>query len=877
MFSDLIFRLRALFRRNEVEAELDEELRAHFERQVEKYMSEGARPEEATRRARIEFGGFDQVKEECREARGVNFIETLIQDVRYGLRVLRKSPGFTAIAVITIAVGIAANVSVFGFVDALFLRSVPAKDAAGLVRIEGEFSFPEYAYLRDHAKTLQQVVAHYSTAPLYVTANGETGEVQSAVVSSSYFEMLGLQPRLGRFFTSAEDSVADRDAVALIGHGFWQRMYNGETSALGKTLVINGRTFEIVGIMPASFHGVLLADAPNEIWIPAMMIGTGYRSCDGFMPGCTVLSLMGRLAAGKSTAQAQAEVATLLRQLRTTAEGFDERERISVVPAAGIAGGRDYFAPIASLLTAIAGFLLVIVCANLGALLVARGMARGPEIAMRQALGAGRRRIVRQLLTESLLLSCAGGALGVLISLWTSDMLAGFYSVDAEGYRHLIDIRPDASVLIYSVAVAILAGVMFGLLPALQASRTDLNQVLKSGGAAAGSGRSRTRTLLVTVQVALSLALLVGAGLLARSTARLSAGANMDLWHVLGVRLRPQLLHYPPAQAAAFKREVVRRLRELPGVESVSLAKGQGLVWHDNLAMRMTLPGNIYPKRADEPVILYHQIAPDYFATLRIPFVAGRDFNDGERPGSPQVAIVNETLARQISPGELPLGHTILLDGQPYQIVGVVKDAQWRSALEGPVPVAYLPFWQDATLVDARMCIRVPGDPNAALPMIRKEIASIDAYVSVTEAMPLIEQMRGEFADARVAGAVLAFAAALGLLLSAMGLYGVIAYEASRRTREIGLRMALGAQPRQVLRLFLIEGLNVILLGIAVGGALAFATTRLLRAWLFGVGPSDPAAFLVAVGALLSVVLLASYIPARRAMRVDPMVALRHE
>jgi predicted permease len=456
-------------------------------------------------------------------------------------------------------------------------------------------------------------------------------------------------------------------------------------------------------------------------------------------------------------------------------------------------------------------------------------------------------------------------------------LLVGFYSVDDEGYRHLFDIRPDVSVVLFSVAVTVTAGVLFGLIPALQASSTDLNQVLKNGGSAPGSSCRRSRAVLVTVQVAFSLALLVGAGLLARSTARVEAGTNMDVHHALGLRLPLSLIRYPAAKAYTFKREVVRRLRELPGVESVSLAKGQGLVWGTGFRIRATLPGKTYPKPEDEPMISFKQIAPDYFATLRIPFIAGRDFNDSDRPGSPPVAIVNETLATHVAPDKLPLDQTILIEDKPYQIVGVVKDAQVRNTIEGPVPVAYLPFWQDETLLEARMCIRVKGDPVAALPMIRRTIASIDSEVPVTETMPLIDQVRGAYTNVRVASAVLSCAAVLGLLLSAIGLYGVVAYEVSRRTKEIGVRMALGADSQGVVQLFLRQGFLMVLTGGMLGGILALATTRLLGAWLFGVRPSDPLSFGVAAGMLLAVTLLAGYLPARRASRVDPMVALRYE
>src|SRR6266480_1623967 len=853
---------------------------------AEEKMKHGMSRKDALRAVRLERGSLEIAKEVVRSAGWESFVATCWQDLRFAARILRKSPGFTIVAVLTTALGIAANVTVFSVVDALFLRSVPAKNPERLVRIRapendggGYFSVPEFTYLREHLKSVDDLTTHYSTAPLYVSASGEIGEVQGAVVSSGYFPMLGLRPYLGRFFTLDEDSVPDRDAVAVIGYGFWRRIYSGDSHVIGKTFLINGRSFTVVGIMPPDFHGVEIGGMPNEIWIPVMMIHAGYRHCDGFQPSCTILSLMGRLKSGISIHEAQAQIATLMQQLRASDSAFDQRFGASVTPAIGMSENREYNLLLVRLLATIAGVLLLIVGANLGGLLVARGTARGGEIGMRLALGAGRGRIVRQLLTESLLLASAGGAVAFLLSTWMGQLLVSFYSVDDEGYRHLFDVRPDATVLLFSLAVTAGAGGLFGLLPALQAGRTNLNLSLKGGGGGLGSSRRLSRTALAAVQVAFSLALLVGAGLLARSDAFIQSGRNIDLHHVLGLRLPVSLIHYPPDKAYTFKEEVVRRLRELPGVESVSLAKGQGLVWHfgGRGGNRATMPGKTYAKPADEPIVAAKPIAPDYFATLKIPFVSGRDFNDSDEPGSPLVTIVNETFARQITGNRLPLGQTVLIDDKPYEIVGLVKDAQMRSAVELPLPVAYLPFWQDDTLLEARMCIRVSGDPAAALPLVRKAIASIDPEVPVTEAMPLMDQVRGAYKDARIANAVLSCAALLALILSTMGLYGVVSYEVTRRTKEIGVRTALGARPHDVVHLFLRQGFRIVLTGVLFGGGLAFATTRLLGAWLFGVGSADTLSFGVATAVLLAATVTAAYLPARRAMQVDPIVALRYE
>ena len=871
-------------RRRRMLEDLDQDIREHIEFETEDNIARGLSPKDARDAATRKFGNVTLVKEETREVWSIVWLDRLWQDIRYGLRMLGHAPLFTAVALVTIALGIAANVSVFSFVDALFLRSVPAKDSRGLVRITSldpnfsrYFSYPEYAYIRDHAKTLQMVTAHYSTAPLYITVNGATGEVQGAVVSSDYFNILGLRPYLGRFFAREDDSVPDRDAVAVLGFGFWQRAFGGAPDVGGRFLTINGKAFEIIGVMPRDFHGVEIGGMPNEVWIPSMMLRTGHRGC-GFELDCTFLEIMGRLAPGRSLTEARGEITTLLGQLESSGQGFERRSSLSVEPAIGVWGlSRDYFRMVAGLLAAIGGLLLVIVCANLGGLLVARGIARRSEIAMRLALGASRRRIVRQLLTESLLLASAGGALGLIVSLWTSRLLIGFYSVDEEGYRHLFDLQPSPSVIAYSIAIALAAGLLFGLLPAWQGSSAGLNSVLKSGASSQGFGHGRTRTMLVTVQVALSLALLVGAGLLARSMAHLEAGSNMDLHRVLGLRLRPQLLAYPPARAHAITKDVLLRLAQLPRVESVSLAKGQGPVWDANLRVRMALPGNSYAKPRDEPVVHEKQVAPNFFRTMRIPFLTGRDFNDRDLPGAPLVGIVNETLARQISSNALPLGQTVVFDDQPYQIIGVVKDAEIKSVFDAPIPVVYRAYWQDVTLVDARLCVRVSGDPGTALPAVRSAIAAIDSSMPITETMPLVDQVRGAYTNTRVAASVTGCAAGLALLLSALGIFGVISYEVGRRTREIGIRLAVGAQPTQIVALFVRQGLVIVTAGCAAGGVVALAASRLLGSWLVGVQPQDPLTLSAAGASLLVVGVLACYIPARRAMGVDPMAALRHE
>jgi putative ABC transport system permease protein len=889
MLSDLVYRLRALFRRAVVETEMEDELRFHFERQVEKNRNAGMTPEEAMREARLTFGGEEQIREQCRDARGISFANSAIQDLRYGFRGLCRRPGFAAVAVLTIAVGIAANVSVFSFFNALFLSSVPAGDPSRLVRIlaptpngdgDGSFSYPEYAFLQQHARAVEALTAHYSTAPFYVTADNQTAEVQGAVVSGNYFALLGLRPSLGRFFDAEDDRVPDRNAVAVISYAFWQSAFHGNPQVLREPLTINATTFDIIGVAPENFYGVQIGAPQNDIWIPTMMAHAGYRWCDAFQPDCTIFGLLARLRPGSESDTAQAELETLWSQYRMAHPHLEEKRDITLAPAVGIEGSsRTYFHALVDLLLAVAGALLLVVCANIGGLLIAHSSARRAEFAIRRSLGASSSRLIRQLVTEALLLAGSAGILGVALSFWISRAFAAFYQTDDEGYRHIYNIKFDADVLIYSLALTVVSGILFGLIPAIQASRTDIMETLKSSGGAHVSVRSGSRSVLLATQIALSFALLVASGLLVRSTLTLENGQGLDVHHVVGLRLRPRLVGYPPAKAQAFLHEVVRRVHALPGVEAVSLTKTEGLVWGDGSTMKLVFPGRIYAKVGDEPKVNSHEVAPEYFQALHIPFVSGRDFRDTDREGFPRVAVINETLAKRLFPEKSPLDQMITLDDQRYQIVGLVKDAQIHNSLNGPVSMAYLPFWQNDTeqQVDARMCVRAAGDAGAVLAEIRKTIAEIDPNVPVTETMPLIDQVRDAYSDARMAGIVLTITGLITLGLCAMGLFSVIAYEVNQRTREIGIRIALGAQPRQVIRYFLRRGLILVTWGMASGMVLALASSRLLNAWLFGVEFWNPVTFLAVSSILLTTATLAIYIPSRGASLLDPVSALRYE
>jgi macrolide transport system ATP-binding/permease protein len=872
-----------LVRRPRMQRELAEELESHIEEKVADLMEAGVPELDARQKARREFGNATLYTEIGREVWGRNWLEVLGKDLRYALRTMRRSPGFTAVAVVTLGLGIGANTTIFSFIDAFFLRPLPAEEPFRLASVYGNpnpysgFCYPEYAYFRDHATVFTGLAAHYSTAPLNIVADGDSREATGAVVSANYFSVLGVKPLLGRFFAAEEDTVPDRDFVAVISYGLWQRRFAGDPAIVGKPIRINGTPFSIIGVTSEEFHGVLMG-IPNDMWIPTMMLHVGWRGCDAFKFDCRRMDLIGRLAPGRRVPEAQAEMSTLAAQLAAANPVTNRGRGAKALPAIGPRpGDGKYYSYQSRLLAVVAGMLLLIACANVAGLLLARGSARSREIALRLSIGASRLRLIRQLLTESLLLAGFSGTSGLLLSIWAKGKLLGFYATNSEGYPRYYDLSLDPRILAFSIGLSLITGLLFGILPAIQSTRQDLTLAVKEGAPSMSLRRGLLRGGLVAGQMALSLALLVGAGLLIRSAGHVSQGVNFDPHHVVLLRLRPGLVQYSPAKAQVFHREVVRRLEGMPGVQSVTFARGLGLAWLGCCQFRIALPGQHRDRPENEPRVDGHSIAPRYFETLRISLVAGRDFTERDRAGSQRVTIVNETLVRRLWPRESPVGRTLFLDDLQYEVVGVAKDARLRNAMEGAFPFLYIPYWQDDPQTDSRMCIRVAGDPAEMLPRIRHEVAAVDANVPISEDMPMMRQVEGVYMPVRLSSSILTCAGALALFLSAIGLYGVLAFSVNRRTREIGIRMALGALPASVLKLVLKEGMALALTGALLGLLLSLSLTRLLAGWLYGVPLYDPAAYLLGAALLAGVAILACFVPARRATRIDPMAALRYE
>ena len=882
MIRDLLFRFRAILRRGAVEEELDRELRVHLEREVEKLMRSGLTQQEASRRARLALGGLDPVKEDCRQARGVSGLETAAQDLRYAWRGMRRRPAFTIAAVLTLGFGTGAISTVFTLANTLLFRELPVDRPERVVIVQatrrhgrwpGWVAYPDYVHFRDQAKTLEGLAAHYSTAPLFVTAGHRSQEVNGAVVSANFFPLLGLRPALGRFFRQDEDSVPDRDRVAVLSDEFWRNWFGSSPDALGASLKINGTAFSVIGVAPPTFRGVTVQ--PDEIYIPTMMSRAGYRWCeDAFARDCTVFDMIGRLRDGYTVGQARAEMSTLLAESWAAAkEG--ENTGISVLRATGVLHPdivRRSEVRFLKLLAGVAGVLLLVCCVNLAGLLIARNSARTREFAIRTSLGAGSRRLAGQLITESLLLAICGGGLGMLFSLvLTGALNAMFYSLDVEGRPLYYNFNPEPPVILAVLAVSMAAGFLAGIIPALKSIRTDAAESLKRHGTAVGAGL-RLGRWLAGAQAVVAVALAAGAGLIAGSAHMLIAGINFEASHVALMRLRPRLLEYSPEKAQQFIRSAIGRLEALPGVESASMVgTGAALV---GTGAKVALPG-----WTDSQAIEcgYIEIGPRYFEALRTPIVHGREFDGRDTIRSLPVAIVSEALARRFWPEGSAMDATLMVNRRPRQVVGIVKDVPFRNRGEPARPYVFAPFWQNGAQVDARLLMRVKGDPAAMLPALVREVNRVDPDVPITETIPLTLQLSGSISSERITAGFVSYAAVLAVLLSAIGLYGALAFSVSRRTKEIGIRMAVGAGSREVLRLVIREGMTVVFVGVAGGLGLAIAATGTIRHLLYGSGGGDARVYAGAALVVAGAGLLACWVPARRAASVEPVTALREE
>jgi putative ABC transport system permease protein len=870
MFSDLLYRLRALFRRKSVEAEMDEELRAHLEQQVEKYVSSGMRREEARRRARLEFGGMNQVKEECRDARGVNFIETTLQDVRYGLRQLRRNPGFTAVAVITLALGIGATTAIFTVFNAVLLRPLPYAHPNELVYVEGKlgaagdlnpFTYSgEYMAWRDQSRTLSTVAAYmFSWANL--TGRGEAERLTMGLASASFFRLLAVRPVVGRIFLPEEDRPG-APIVTILSHDLWESRFGGDPSIVGQGVTLDGKSYTVVGVLPASFVVPDRSSSNYALWVPLADAEAGSQEAH-------IVRVVGRLKPGVSLAAAQSELNIIMQ--RILPKGFKHSAVLLRWHEEIVQGARRSLL----LFLGAVGSLLLIACVNIANLLLARAEHRQKEMAVRLAVGAGKRRIVRQLLTESALLAVLGGIVGLALAFAGKGLLIALIS------RNLPSLEPisfDPRVLGFALVLAVLTGLAFGIVPALQASRISLNETLKeaSRGTAEFLSARLFRNLLAICETALALIILVGAGLLFKSFLRargIDHGFRSE--NILSVTIDLTKSKYPtPEVQARYFQQAVERIRGIEGVQSVGGSGTPPLGNRTNSESNLAVEG-----RSEKiPLAFSDEITPDYFRAMGIPLLAGRYFSDSDREGSPSVAIVNESFARRYFPNGRCLGSRIenwLHKNDWLTIVGVVGDVRGSVYCETG-PQIYLPYLQSGEPY-ITLLVHTAGNPRRWEGAVRSQLASLDKDQPPHDLTTLELLETNSLTSWRVNMLLLATFAALGLILASVGMYGVMSYSARHRTHEIGIRMALGAQKSDVLKMVVGQGLKLTIVGVAIGIAGAFGLTRFLSSLLYDVKPTDPLTF-VAVSLLLTVVaLLACYIPARRAAKVDPMVALRYE
>lgn len=889
MFSDLLFRMRALFRRGSAEAELGEELRAHLERQTEKYIQAGLPQYEAARRARIDLGGVEQVKEECRDARGVRFIETLVQDVRYGLRQLRRNRGFTAVAIITLAFGIGANTAIFSIVDSAFLRplSFPHADRICVVdRIDNpigghSISMPIYLAWQKQREIFDHLALVGGSGTSFLSADAGPEAVLTAGATPGLFSVLGVHPALGRGFLPEESKPGSENA-AILSDSLWRSRFGAKRNILGTVITLDERPYTVVGVLPRGFQLPIPYMRNAGIWLPIHVPLTSNNPSNGD------LLCLGLLKRNVTPAEAAAALTPALAALRTRfPKMFGPNEKAHLDPLHSFLA--DWAGPAPLLLFGAVGLVLLLAAVNVANLALARAATRRREIAIRTAIGARRRRIVRQLLTESVLLALIGGTLGVFLC------YAGFDSIVAlvpANLPHVGAYQIDGTVLAFALALSFATGIVFGLAPSLASTRVDLSHSLKEADSlASATGRATLQSVLAAGELAISLVVLIGAALALESFAGLMrVRPGFDASHLLtfGVSL-PQNKYADAAQRRAFFDRALERLQAMPGVKNAALANilplegGGDILFSIAGGAATRAPGRVGD--AD-----YRVVTPGFFDTMRIPLMRGRAFSDSDNGGSELVVIVSEAMAKMYWPDQDPIGRRIWVgkpmgpaftEARPREIVGVVGSVRESSLASAPDPAMYIPFSQapswDPTPRNGSFVVRTRGTPLALIPEVRAAFRALDTQLPLTDVQTMKEVVSSSLGSWRFRAILLTSFAGLALLIAAIGTYGVMSYAVSRKTHEIGIRMALGAQKTDVLRLVVRQGMIPALIGVSVGLGAALALTRLLASMLYGVKPTDPLTFIAVSLILLGVAVLACYIPARRATRIDPMVALRYE
>jgi putative ABC transport system permease protein len=921
----LPLRLRSLFRKKRVENELNEELRFHLEKLIEENVAKGMTPEEARYAARREFGGVEQLKEECRDSWGVRMINELMQDLRYGLRQLRRNPGFTAVAVLTLALGIGANTAIFSVVNVVVLRPLPYPHSDRLVWIAESIPALEsevanggdYVDWKDQSHTLDRIAAYDrgtkaegrngTSDEFTLTGRGTPARVHGVSVSASFFATLGVEPQLGRAFTENEDQP-NRPHVAVLMHSFWQQYFGSDPHVLGQTVNLDSAPYSVVGVMQASFRFPGFSDA--QILVPLALNQASERLRTQSQ---RLVSIIGRLKPGVSLAAARADLNEIRKRAQPSGRAAQspaaESRRSEAAtkaapksePSAQFRRGpikqpatelvvmslAEHLAgnlrPAMLTLLGVVGLVLLIACANVANLMLTRASARTREVAVRAALGAGRWRLVRQLLAESLTLALAGGVAGLVLAAWSVDVFARLIPAAAGGGILAVAApKVDGNVLLFALAASVFTGILFGLAPAVTFTRPDLAEGLKESAQVPshGGGRGWLRGALAVAELSLALMLLIGAGLLIKSFYRvLQVNPGFAPERVLTMGLNLPDARYPGGrQKSEFFSQVLRRVESLPGVRSAALTDSLPLSPYQGLIV-MSL-NRLLPRAAlsSSTTVMTRllRVSPGYFYTLGIPVLKGRTFTDQDNEQAPKVVVINEALASHLWPTEDPIGKQLPFSRNHMTVVGVVGNTRHEGLSQETKAEVYVPYLQLPTN-SMQLAVRTTAPPDSLVSAVRAQVRAVDPDEPLYHVATLAQTLSESLAPRRFNMLLLGIFAGIALALATVGIYGVMAYSVRQRTHEIGIRMALGAEQGDVLRIVIRQGLKLVLIGVIIGIVGALTLTRFLGSLLYGVKPTDPLTFITVSLILVAVALLACYVPAWRAAKVDPMVALRYE
>src|SRR6266403_995881 len=878
-------RLASLFRRRGLEDDLDEELRSHLEMAVELNVRKGMAPDDARSEARRSFGGVEQTKEAYRDQRGLPMIETMLQDLRFGLRMLRRSPAFSVLAILCLTLGIGANAAVFSWIEGILFRPYPAVAhqeslvaVGGTARGEARGTLISWPDILDLQRSCTLIDSFIVTKIMGTTLSvGDRAEVTiGSIVSANYFDAIGVHPILGRGFEPGEDTGRNAHPVTVISYQLWQGRFKGDPQIIGQTQRLNGVLHTIVGVMPEGFYGTFVGWA-MRFWVPASMEETfeagGYKLEDR---GARWIEAYVRLKPGVTPAQAQQEISAVAQRLETDYPVTNRGRGIKLWPLWQTPfNNANTLLPTLEIMLAVVVFVLLIACANVGNLLLVRSFARRHEMTVRLAIGAGRGRLVKQLFTEGLILSALGAVGGLLTAHWCRHALVLLFPARGGVAMHLPG-EIDWRVLALSAGVCLITTLVLGLVPAFQTRKIDLAGALKSDsvGVVGGGGRAWVRSGLVVIQVSLSFVLLVGAGLLLQSLQRIrTTSPGFSTHGVLDTAVNLVSAGYDAPRAQTFQDELLDRVKALPGVESATFARMTPLSYGSYSSTPVAVDG-YQPPPEEQPIVEYNEVGPDYFTTLGIPLVSGRQFTRADDERAALVAVVNETMAAKYWLGRNPIGERVQVKGRWMRVVGMAKDSKYQSVRETPKPFFYVPLRQNFSR-GSGLNIRTRLSPEAMTAALTRELHAIDRNLALFEVITLQEQVDRSTSPQMVAVTLVGILGGLALLLAAIGLYGVMSYAVSQGTRELGLRMALGAGASNLLRLVLSRGLALTAGGVALGAAVALGLTRLLGSLLYKVSPRDPLAFGSAFVVMTIAALVACFLPAWRAIRTDPARALR--